>query len=83
MAYDVDPTSFDPEDAKPEADAAEQQRPALRDDLDADQRALQDELDEDTTEPAPPTDTAESDPADLADQQRVVRLPEEEEPWPG
>jgi hypothetical protein len=68
---------------KPEADAAEQQRPALRDDLAEDERLLHVEVDEDAIEPLADSDaeTLEADPADVADQRRLARLREDEEPW--
>jgi hypothetical protein len=66
------------DDPKPQADVAEQQRPALRTDLDANQRRLHDNL----TEPLPEDDLpTETDPADVADQHRLARPPEDE-PWP-
>lgn len=39
-------------DEKPDADVAEQQRPALRDDLEADAQALRDDFAHDTADPA-------------------------------
>jgi hypothetical protein len=65
----------------PEADRAEQQRPALPEDLDPDLDVLPDEFDPDSADLEPDLgDVAEADPADVADQHRVARLREDD--WP-
>jgi hypothetical protein len=69
-------------DPIPEADRVDQQRPALPEDLDPELDVLPDEFEPDSSvEVADIDDTTEADLADVADQQRVVRL-REDEPWP-
>jgi hypothetical protein len=66
-------------DPIPEADRIDQQRPALPEDLDPELDVLPDELDEDTDLDPEIGDTAEADPADVADQHRVARLRDDDD----
>lgn len=67
-------------DPIPEADRADQQRPALPEDLDPDLDVLPDEFDRESADFAEPgiSEVTEADPADVADQHRVARLREDE-----